>query len=433
MKKVLLTLLTLFAVGGAWADEVTVTDLTQYDDVVYFPETTVLKGTESVSIPINIKAHAIFVAYDFNISLPTGAQLLKLNDVYETRYDKDYLGFQSIVHAGNDQADGSYKIAGSIISGGTVGGIEYESKAFNAGDAEFCSVLVDVSGLEVGEYPITVKAGAQISGFYDDAEDATIAEDIVGKLIISDRVILDENSTTLPTTYESANVTVKRTINKNEWSTICLPFDMSAEQVKAAFGDDVIIEYFEDYTINGGSKPSKTASTSATSIELNFYAYDWAEDGILGNYPYLIKTTTTVSEFDLNAIAVSADEEIVSSDVKLSGKVVGSFYGTLVAGNTVPANALFLSGNNFYYSTGDTTIKGFRGYFVLNDVLADLSSASVKINVDGEATSIGGIGLQKAVEGVYDLSGRKIQIENNDLNTLQKGVYIIDGKKVTIK
>lgn len=35
--------------------------------------------------------------------------------------------------------------------------------------------------------------------------------------------------------------------------------------------------------------------------------------------------------------------------------------------------------------------------------------------------------------GVYDLQGRKMKIENNDLNSLQKGVYIIDGKKVTIK
>ena len=34
-------------------------------------------------------------------------------------------------------------------------------------------------------------------------------------------------------------VRVKRTINANEWSTICLPFAITAEQVKGVFGDDV--------------------------------------------------------------------------------------------------------------------------------------------------------------------------------------------------
>ena len=60
--------------------------------------------------------------------------------------------------------------------------------------------------------------------------------------------------------------------------------------------------------------------------------------------------------------------------------------------------------------------------------------AKVGFIVDGEATSVDGIpSYQRVVEGVYDLSGRKIQLQDGDLNKLQKGVYIIDGKKVTIK
>ena len=60
--------------------------------------------------------------------------------------------------------------------------------------------------------------------------------------------------------------------------------------------------------------------------------------------------------------------------------------------------------------------------------------AKVGFIVDGEATSVDGIpSYQHVLEGVYDLSGRKIQLENGDLNKLQKGVYIINGKKVTIK
>ena len=36
-------------------------------------------------------------------------------------------------------------------------------------------------------------------------------------------------------------------------------------------------------------------------------------------------------------------------------------------------------------------------------------------------------------EGIYDLSGRKIKLEGDDLSRLPKGVYIMDGKKVTVK
>ena len=83
-------------------------------------------------------------------------------------------------------------------------------------------------------------------------------------------------------------------------------------------------------------------------------------------------------------------------------------------------------------------MKAFRAYFDLYYTISDeyktkVSASNVKILVDGEATSIDGYGVQRVVEGVYDLSGRKIKLENGDVSKLQKGVYIIDGKKVTIK
>ena len=109
------------------------------------------------------------------------------------------------------------------------------------------------------------------------------------------------------------------------------------------------------------------------------------------------------------------------------------FYGKLAAGTVIPENGLFLSGNEFWYSTGKTKMKGFRGYFQFTDVVPQSSSAKVNFSVDGEPTSIDGMNIKYAIDGVYDLSGRKIKLENGDVTKLQKGVYIIDGKKVTIK
>jgi len=120
------------------------------------------------------------------------------------------------------------------------------------------------------------------------------------------------------------------------------------------------------------------------------------------------------------------------------GQAYNSFIGTYIAPTSVPKQRLYIKDNNFYYSKGNSTIKAFRGFFFFqNCKLDDATASSAKFGFvvdDEEITGIDGISLNNhIVEGVYDLSGRKIEIDGNNLNKLQKGVYIIDGKKVTIK
>ena len=62
------------------------------------------------------------------------------------------------------------------------------------------------------------------------------------------------------------------------------------------------------------------------------------------------------------------------------------------------------------------------------------SAANVNYFVDEEqATEIVGLTTgQGAVDAVYDLQGRQVKVDG-DLNSLQKGVYIVNGQKVTVK
>ena len=81
------------------------------------------------------------------------------------------------------------------------------------------------SNVPVGEYDVTLKNiwfGYGISS-KDYVDDVTFKVNVVAQ----HTVVLDELSTTAPEKATGVNVTVKRTINANEWSTICLPFDMS--------------------------------------------------------------------------------------------------------------------------------------------------------------------------------------------------------------
>lgn len=248
--------------------------------------------------------------------------------------------------------------------------------------------------------------------------------------IIENRITLDENvGVTSETPTGEQNVLVKRTLKADNWNTICLPFAMTADQVKAAFGEGVQLADFNGCDSDGDK------DNPSTSIKVKFNAVDAIE----ANHPYLIKVESALTEFRADAVTISPDEEnaIIQMD-KSSGRnpVYNSFVGTYNPSTIIPVGGLFLNSNKFYYSNGNSKLKAFRAYFdfaVSWLEEAPYAESKISISVDDDATSIDGIGYQRITEGVYDLSGRKIQLENGDLNKLQKGVYIIDGKKVTIK
>ena len=287
------------------------------------------------------------------------------------------------------------------------------------------------SDLVIGQsYPVKVstislvkrnsETGALESVEYDDVTfNITIVEKIT---------VLDENSTTAPVAEEDAKVQVLRTIKAGNWNTLCLPFDMDASQVKAAFGDDVELAEFTGWSWEEDDDADMRA------ITINFTSCS----AISENVPLIIKTKADITSFTVDEVTINPDDAEVTIKESVDNKRKGTMIGTYVAETVLDEDMLFLSGNKFYYSTGKTKMKAFRAYFDLYYTISDeyktkVSASNVKILVDGEATTIDGYGVQRVVEGVYDLSGRKIKLEDGDVTKLQKGVYIIDGKKVTIK
>ncbi len=235
---------------------------------------------------------------------------------------------------------------------------------------------------------------------------------------------LDETKDYAAFDASTGKVTVKRTISANNWNTICLPFDMTAEQLKAAFGENVQVASFTKCdTYKSGDK--------ITGLGLKFSSVS----AISAHTPYLIKVDAAVSTFTLDEATISDGTPSASGD---GGTFVGTYKNITGLGTDAPV--LFLSGNKFYIATGNSSLKSFRGYFDLTD-LKDYYDANVATNAnisifvdDDQVTGINGVTAgQGDVDAVYDLQGRKIKVENNDLNTLQKGVYIINGQKVTVK
>ena len=144
---------------------------------------------------------------------------------------------------------------------------------------------------------------------------------------------------------------------------------------------------------------------------------------------YLIKTAADITSFDADEVTLAdaVTEVNVTDDYETKGK----FTGTLVK-TSIPADGLFLSGDQFWYSAGLTKVKTFRGWFMLDAVLDKATDFEAKVRLvieDEGATGVGGIvaGIEDGANDWYTLDGRKLGGKPTE-----KGIYIVGGKKVSV-
>ena len=234
-------------------------------------------------------------------------------------------------------------------------------------------------------------------------------------------VILDENSLYAPEASDGAeNVQLNRTINAGEWSTIVLPFTATGTQVKAAFGNDVQLAEF-----TGWERVEDKEGT--VGIKVDFKSID-ANDGLAANTPLLIKVKEDVTTSIFEGVTITP-ENTPTVQVGWKASERGWFRGTYSV-MQVPEENLFLDGNKFLYSTGDTTIKGYRGYFEFRDVLDayyDGTEAKVDLYIDGTTGIKIVSGVQSTTNDViYNLAGQRVGKAKN-------GIYIIGGRKQVVR
>ena len=304
--------------------------------------------------------------------------------------------------------------------------------------------LVKVAGLSLSSKPLTGTAGVLLTFTIKPAATLTVGQTFTGTikdiLIVpvegtkqtlanstftvtigepADlRTVLDETSTTEPDAATGVDVRVKRTINAGEWSTICLPFAMTAEQVTAAFGSDVRLGDFNDYEYDDAEGTISVKFTDATAIE--------------ANHPYIIKVSEPVTEFTADGVDIDPQEAVVDFDTSRRKNQPRQFVGTYAAGTELEWGTLFLSGSKFWYSVGTTKMKAFRAYFNFYNLLPDFednyADAPVFITFDGGVTGVGSISIAAAGanDAYYNLSGQRVA-------TPRKGIYIKNNKKVFVK
>lgn len=212
-----------------------------------------------------------------------------------------------------------------------------------------------------------------------------------------------------------ADVTLQRKLVAGKWNTFCVPFALTAEQIEAN-------KLGEVRRLSG-------MQASGKDITLDFGKVDAVEAGV----PYLVKPAGTVTEIKADGVMVSAKQPEVFPMNLVS--MTGNYGAT-----TVPQGAYFINDDMFYLAdqADKVSLKGFRAYINVDSESPVAGVNRLLIEMDGTVTRVGEVLGNTAEDGgkivdVFTLSGVKVKVgvkKAEALRGLERGIYIVDGKKV---
>ena len=316
--------------------------------------------------------------------------------------------------------------SGTLVDGAPIEWVEHErftsdkeqnENSNNLNPLKYKEVSFNLTEAATAENPL--KLGIYI-GAENDADWFGINDMELYK-VATQTINLVESSTSYEVEANAfANVTLTRNLKADAWNTFCVPFDMTAEQLEANGITDV--------------RALESANVEGESVTLNF-----SEDNVNAveaGVPYLVKVDASYDgTINVENVLVSAAEP---TTVSVEGGV--SMTGNYAAG-FVPQYAYFISNNAFYYAdeANYVSLKGFRAYIQLNNGVQNANR--LMININGEVTGIEDVLGEEAAEAdklvnVVSLDGMTVKAgvkKSEALDGLQKGIYIVDGKKYVVK
>lgn len=273
------------------------------------------------------------------------------------------------------------------ISGGTLTNMKPTVGTYNNGSWEGNSkeiVFNATNTVKMETIDVTLANGTSFDYTWNDTED---------------HVILNENNKT---------VKINRTVVKDEYNTICLPFDMTAEEIAAAFGEGTMVYEFA------------IAEENTLSFE--------DVDRIYCGSPYLLKPTETKNEIVYTGTIYG--EDLLRPATYGEYKFIGTYNPATL--KTDGTNLFFIAGGKLAKPESDENnankLKGFRAYM---EVPAG-SEQAPKVCIDGIITSINDIKTDMTIADgkVYNINGQYV---GSSMQNLAKGVYVQNGKKYVVK
>lgn len=261
-----------------------------------------------------------------------------------------------------------------------------------------------------------------------------------------------------------------RSITAGQWSSLILPVDLTAYQLKMGFGQDTKL-----------SVKNKEPQSSNSVIEFVSVPLNVADNEVVlkAGTPYIIKpsninyvgtdaneagtnTATSVDCIDgetwaigkhieINQVRLEKElgsDEIVTGPYDCKDGGLLTFNGTYTKQeNKIPHGSYLLSGGKWFYMNlkGQDTpyvkeVKGFRTW--LQPDGSTQGNANIQFSIDGVIDG----DVTNAIEGiendinvnansnkVYNMNGQLVRNGSTSLEGLPKGVYIVNNKKYIVK
>ena len=220
----------------------------------------------------------------------------------------------------------------------------------------------------------------------------------------------------------------------NGWSTIMLPYDVTSVTAQATeTAEATEIDWFHSDDDSKG----KFWLKKFTSDDVNTVNFDYVEeDGMKAFTPYIIALPGSKwgEKYQLNNKII----KFIGKNVTVYGgnqiSVTGSnyrFVGKTVTDNTENIYCLDADGYQFVLKTETGSNKPFRAYFKPDTFDRTMTRLAIGSGSGNGITGIQNIepGRKKqADDSWYTLDGRRISSQPT-----QKGIYIVNGKKIVVK
>lgn len=380
-----------------------------------------------LTFPLGVSANGAYVTVNVGKVVDKGQKIIMVSEDKELGLGVKLIKAIKLTTClnGVDQEElTDWKVLGADVIG--TGGKQYATlkptKPFNQ------VRLTVVGGLNLADN-IKVYGLALGSDINEDGTSTDCPEEF---LVLDEDETLDDNRS-----LTKATMVFHRTFTTDKWNSLILPVDMTADQVKAAFGKDTKLAKFDKYDENWIYFSPVEESDAYGNI-------------LKANIPYIIKPTRQPDSVNRNYNVGSGKEKHIDGPVytvtgiyyggqptEMKCKDTGSsttgmtHYGSYVYRQEVPAKSYMLSKGDMVHTSKVHNVKSYRSW--LEETTPSEKTLQLKVS-DSDNSTTGIKVIEEAPQNanaVYNVNGMRMNSSNTD--NLPKGVYIINNKKVVIK
>lgn len=253
-------------------------------------------------------------------------------------------------------------------------------------------------------------------------------------------LVLDEDKTLdVKKSYTNATMLLHRTFtksadnNKKGWNSIILPVDMTAAQVKEAFGEGVQMAEFDRLENNWIKFSTVDVAADGVVLKKNTPYIIYPTKEPLNNYSYTVDGVTKILDGHVYvANGINYDDQ--TSDLTHTVNVGGMTYtGSYSNPTTVSADSYMFSKGDLIHTIKSHDVKAYRCWLKEDMHTGKMLMFSLDGNGMGGTTGIHVIeeNKQNTNTGIYNLGG--VRMNTNNVDKLPKGVYIVNNKVVVKK